>query len=104
MFMTPLPITYKGIVYPWQCDHNGHMNVMWYVGKFDEATWNLVGLFGGTTAYMKDESRGLVAGEQRILYKRELVAGNRITVYSGIIEVSEKKFKFFHEMINDDTN
>jgi acyl-CoA thioesterase FadM len=27
------------VVYPWHCDHMGHMNVMWYVGKFDEATW-----------------------------------------------------------------
>ena len=34
-------ITYRGAVYPWHCDHVGHMNVMWYVGKFDEATWNL---------------------------------------------------------------
>jgi acyl-CoA thioesterase FadM len=32
--------TYRGTVYPWHCDHIGHMNVMWYVGKFDEATWN----------------------------------------------------------------
>ena len=33
-------LSYRGAVYPWQCDHMGHMNVMWYVGKFDEATWN----------------------------------------------------------------
>ena len=33
--------TYRGTVYPWQCDHVGHMNIMWYVGKFDEATWHL---------------------------------------------------------------
>jgi hypothetical protein len=33
--------TYRGTVYPWQCDHVGHMNIMWYVGKFDEANWNL---------------------------------------------------------------
>jgi hypothetical protein len=26
------PITYKGCVYPWQCDQIGHMNIMWYVG------------------------------------------------------------------------
>jgi hypothetical protein len=29
--------TYRGTVCPWQCDHVGHMNIMWYVGKFDEA-------------------------------------------------------------------
>ena len=34
-------LTYRGMVYPWQCDHMGHMNVMHYVGKFDEAAWNL---------------------------------------------------------------
>jgi acyl-CoA thioester hydrolase len=34
----PDMLTYRGTVYPWQCDHIGHMNVMWYVGKFDEAT------------------------------------------------------------------
>jgi hypothetical protein len=37
-----LLITSRSIVYPWQCDHMGYMNVMWYTGKFDEATWQLV--------------------------------------------------------------
>ncbi|MCK1361487.1 hypothetical protein [Bradyrhizobium sp. 199] len=26
--------TYRGTVYPSQCDHVGHMNIMWHVGKF----------------------------------------------------------------------
>ena len=30
--------TYRGTVYPWHCDP---IYVMWYGGKFDEATWNL---------------------------------------------------------------
>jgi len=34
-------VTYCGAVYPWQCDHVGHTNIMWYVGTFDEANWNL---------------------------------------------------------------
>ena len=25
-----LPITYRGVVYPWQCDHMGHMNVFFH--------------------------------------------------------------------------
>ena len=33
--MSDLPLTYRGGVYPWHCDHVSHMNVMWYVGKFD---------------------------------------------------------------------
>ena len=39
--MADLIHTYRGTVMQWHCDHMGHMNVMWYVGKFDEATWNL---------------------------------------------------------------
>ena len=34
-------VTYRGATYPWQCDHIGHMNIIWYVSKFDEANWNL---------------------------------------------------------------
>jgi acyl-CoA thioester hydrolase len=98
-----LVLTYKGIVYPWQCDHMGHMNVMWYVGKFDEATWNLAGMWGATSSYLKRENRGMVAGEQRIIYKRELLAGDMTSVRSGVIEAGEKKIKFFHEMLNEET-
>ncbi len=38
--------TYRGVIYPWNCDHMGHMNVQYYVGKFDEATWQLFAFLG----------------------------------------------------------
>ncbi|HWB63157.1 MAG TPA: thioesterase family protein [Chitinophagales bacterium] len=102
--MENLPITYRGVVYPWYCDHMGHMNIMWYAGKFDEATWNLVHLFGGTPPYMKTENRGFVAAEQRIAYRKELLAGNIVYIRSGVIEIKDKVFRFFHEMFSQDTN
>ena len=34
--------TYRGVVYPWQMDHMGHMNVRFYSARFDEATWRLL--------------------------------------------------------------
>jgi acyl-CoA thioester hydrolase len=64
--------THRGAVYPWHCDHMGHMNVMWYVGKFDEATWNLFASLGVTPAYLREQSRALAAVQQNITYKREL--------------------------------
>lgn len=42
--------THRSVVYPWHCDHMGHMNVMWYAGKFDEATWALFHAIGLTPA------------------------------------------------------
>jgi acyl-CoA thioester hydrolase len=80
-----------------------HMNVMWYVGKFDEATWQLLSLAGITGAWLRQNNRGMVAVDQRTSYKRELVAGDLITVRSGILEVRPKVVRFFHEMSNDGT-
>jgi acyl-CoA thioester hydrolase len=59
-------MTYRGCVYPWQCDHVGHMNIMWYVGKFDEANWNLLAAVGITPSYMRRENRGMAAVQQNI--------------------------------------
>jgi len=98
-----VPITYRGVIYPWHCDQMGHMNVMWYTGKFDEATWHLFNILGCTSAYMNQNNRGMVAVEQHIVYKKELFAGNLIHICSGILEVKEKSIKFIHEMINSET-
>ena len=96
-------LTYRGTVYPWHCDHMGHMNVMWYVGKFDEATWHLLASAGLTSKRMREESIGMVAVEQRIEYKRELLAGDLITIRSWFQEVREKALLFVHEMANEET-
>ena len=93
-------LTYRGAVYPWHCDHMGHMNVMWYVGKFDEATWNLFSELGLTRAYMDANGRGMAAVEQIINYKKELMAGDTVAVHSAVLEVKDKVLRFSHEMRN----
>ena len=95
--------TYRGAVYPWHCDHMGHMNVMWYVSKFDEATWNLFFEAGITPTYLRNHHRGMAGLQQNITYKRELHAGDVVAVRSGLLEVREKVVLFRHEMINLET-
>jgi acyl-CoA thioester hydrolase len=96
-------ITYRGAVYPWHCDHVGHMNVMWYVGKFDEATWNLFARIGLTPAYLREQQRGMAAVDQHIEYRRELLAGDVLTIRSTILEIHARKLSFRHEMrVGDD--
>jgi acyl-CoA thioester hydrolase len=101
--MPDLTITYRGTVYPWQCDHMGHMNVMWYVGKFDEATWQLLARLGLTRPRFAAEGIGMAAVEQQIEYKRELHAGDLITIRSTVLETKEKSIRMFHEMRKDPT-
>ena len=98
--MPDLPITYRGVVYPWQCDHMGHMNVMWYVGKFDEATWQFFAMFGLTPSFLREQGRGMAAVQQNISYRRELNAGDIVLVRSAVLEVRDKVLRFVHEMRN----
>lgn len=97
-------VTYKGCVYPWHCDHIGHMNIMWYVGKFDEANWNLFAQLGMTPTYLRGEMRGMAAVQQTITYKHELIAGDIIEVRSQVLEVREKSLRFVHAMHNAETD
>lgn len=98
--MTSLIFTYRGVVYPWHCDHMGHMNVMCFVGKFDEATWNLFAEMGLTSAYLRDNARGMAAVQQNITYRHELHAGDLVSVSSLLLEIRGKVVKFVHEMRN----
>src|SRR6266446_3393827 len=89
-----LEATYRGTVYPWQCDH---------VGKFDEANWNLFALIGLTPTYLRESGLGMAAVEQNISYKRELLAGDIVVVRSAVLEIRDKSIRFRHEMRNAET-
>jgi acyl-CoA thioester hydrolase len=101
--MMPPLVTYRGAVYPSQCDHMGHMNVAFYVAKFDEATWQLFASIGLTRTRLRSDGRGMAGVEQHIEYKRELFAGDVVTVTSTLLEVRDKVIRFAHEMTNDAT-
>ena len=92
--------TYRGAVYPWHCDHMGHMNVMFYVGKFDEATWNLLAAIGMTAKHMDDAQTGVAGVQQNITYKRELFAGDVVEIRSYIVSIGERKMSWVHEMLD----
>jgi acyl-CoA thioester hydrolase len=78
--------TYRGAIYPWHCDQMGHMNVMWYVGKFDEASWNLFAAMGVSAAFLRERNRRMAAVQQDIS-RRELHAGETVSVQSAFLKV-----------------
>ena len=48
---------FRGVVYPWHCDHQGHMTVMHYVGMFDQAFWHLISAIGFSRAKLDGLTR-----------------------------------------------
>lgn len=96
--------TYRGTIYPWHCDFNDHMNVMYYVGKFDEATWHFFARFGISPSYLKNEGKAMVAVEQNFKYFQELNSGNLVYVKTELLEFKQKAIVFIHKMYNAETN
>lgn len=99
--MSGWKMTYRGIIYPWQCNHMGHMNVMWYSGKFDEACGQLLSMLGLHPHRFSQDGTGMAAVEQHIQYKRELHAGDAVTIQSAVLEVKNKSIHMLHKMIHD---
>lgn len=95
--------TYRGTVYPWHNDHMGHMNVMVYVAKFDEASWNFFSDVGLTAQRMKDDHTGVAAVQQNISYERELFPGDTVVINSRVLEVRDQLVRFVHHMSNGET-
>jgi len=81
----------------------GHMNVAFYVAKFDEATWQLLNAIGLTPSRLRKERVGMAGVEQHIEYKRELYAGDVVSVTTTVLEIRDKAIRFAHEMTNDET-
>ncbi len=95
--------TYRGIVYPDQLDHMGHMNVQWYAAKFDEGTWHLFSSVGITSSYIREHHKGMAALEQTTKYKSEVMAGAPLVIRSKVLEVKDKTLRFFHVMYDSET-
>ena len=98
--MTQTIETFRGVVYPWHIDHIGHMNVQFYTARFDEATWHFLASLGITATYLREAGRGMVAVEQKTLYKRELLAGDLIVITSELLQMTAKSVRFLHRMIH----
>jgi len=82
----------------WECDSNGHMNVMYYINKFENAGRNL-SLEMGVSKIMSKEI-GFVVVEQTIKYLREVFEDDLLFVESSLVNFSNKAMVMRHEMFN----
>ena len=93
-------VTYMGAVYPSHCDHIGHVNVVAYGAKFDEANWVFFCRIGLTPSYLRGERYGMAGVQQNISYKQELFAGDVVEIRSHLLEFEDKRLRVRHDMHN----
>lgn len=91
-------LTYKGAVMTWECDSNHHMNVMYYINKFEHAG-RAFGLEMSLTELGRGkEDTGIVVIEQTIKYLREVFEDDLLYVESSLVDIGNKAFTVLHEM------
>lgn len=96
-------LTYKGAVMTWECDSNRHMNVMYYINKFEIAGRNCGLEMGLDKVGAGTEEVGVVVLEQTINYYQEVFEDDLLYIESSLLDIGNKTFKIFHEMYNNET-
>ena len=96
--------TFRGVVYPWHCDHQNHMTVMHYVGMFDNAFWHQVALFGFTPGFLREINFGFADVRDILEYKAELPVGSLVVVTSELIRIGRSSYTTIHRMYDGEDN
>ena len=95
--------TFRGLVYPWHCDHQGHMNIMHYLGFFDQSYWHLFSMIGFTRAYLDDQRKGFVSVKDTLTYETEQGPGATIVIESGLTKIGTSSAVYYAVMKNSET-
>ncbi len=95
----PVPLAlHTEVVRPEWIDHNGHMNVAYYLMAFDEASGELLNYIGLDDAYKKATNTATFVGDFHIHYVGELLEGDPLRFTQRIIACDEKRVHFWQEM------
>lgn len=99
--LEPLPVFYQVTVDEAHLDAMGHMNVRWYVGFFDEATWVFMEKVGLTHEFFCKHQVGMFALEQHIRYLNEVRLGHAVSIHTRLLARTVKRLHFMHFMVNE---
>lgn len=85
-------------------DQNGHINVSFYMGLYNESGWPMFGLIGVDEGYFRQRRMGFVDLANHITYLNELHVGERVTAYGRFFGHDSKRMHGMVLTVNDDTN
>ena len=95
----PAPFdAYRDVVRPEWIDHNGHMNMGYYVVVFDLATDAFLSWVGLDEAYRRARGVTTFCLEAHVTYHREVRAGDPLRFTTLLLGRDAKRIHYFHEM------
>jgi acyl-CoA thioester hydrolase len=101
--MTNWMETYRAVVFPWHCDHLGHLNVRWYGHFFDDAGWHLWSQIGVSHVTLKERGIVTVVASIKTDFHHESAAGDLLLVKSAFTRIGGKSLTMSQRMANAET-
>lgn len=95
--------THRAVVFPWHCDHIGHMNVRWYGHFFDDAGFHLWAIKALPQSALHARGQGLVVAGNRIDFVHEMVAGDLAVVRSAFVRLGGRSVTSASRMYRAET-
>ena len=95
--------TYRAVVFPWHCDHLGHMNVRWYGHFFDDGGWHLWSQIGVSHVTFKERGIATVVASIKTDFHQETGAGDLLLVKSAFTRIGDKSITMSQRMTNAET-
>lgn len=84
-------------------DHNGHVNVAYFVLAFDIATDRVYENWGLGENYTQDSGCSVFTLGMDVDYLKELFHGDRIKITTQLLDWDEKRIHYYHRMFNEKT-
>ena len=94
--------SYRDTVRPDWIDHNGHMNMGYYLVVFDFATDAFLDFVGLDRAHRKRQRITTFSLEGHITYNREVAEGDPLRFTTQLLDFDEKRIHYIHEMHHAD--
>jgi acyl-CoA thioester hydrolase len=94
---------FRGVVYPWHCDHLGHMNVQHYTAMFDQAAFHYQFQLGLDYRAMAERGETAVDAQHTVRFVKEQLAGSLIVIDGALTKIGTKSFTCTYRMRNIET-
>ena len=90
--------TQRGLVFPAQCDHLGHMSARFYANHFDDAAFQIWPALGWPHERNHEHGVGTVVARYTIKYLNEAPPGTMFIIKSGFTRIGNKSVTHSHRM------
>ena len=94
---------YETVVKPEWIDHNGHMNLGYFVVAFDEATDDVYESWGIGLDYPDRSGCSVFTLGVNVDYRAELFEGDPIRIETLLVDHDHKRIHYFHRMYHGES-